>query len=179
MVANLRPEKNHAELLRALALLSCPPRVRLVGDGPERASLEELVSDLGLADTVEFAGFVPDAAACFASAQFSLLVSQFEGLPNAVLESMAWGVPVVGAIPGIAGLIEDDVEGLLVPPGERQALAAAIEAMSTDAALRVRLGAAAREPPPVRLGSLHPGAPRPLRRPARRRRAASNGNRVV
>ena len=108
--------------------------------------LEELVSDLGLADTVEFAGFVPDAAACFAGAQFSVLVSHFEGLPNAVLESMAWGVPVVGAaIPGIAGLIEDDVEGLLVPPGERRALAAAIEAVSTDEALRVRLGAAARE----------------------------------
>ena len=146
VVANLRPVKNHAGLLRALALLSCPPRIRLVGEGPERASLEDLASDLGLAGTVEFAGFVPDAAACFATAQFSLLVSRYEGQPNAVLESMAHGVPVVAtAIPGIAGVLEHDVEGLLVPVGDDEALAAAIDAISTDAALRMRLGAAARE----------------------------------
>ncbi len=69
---------------------------------------------------VEFAGLVPDAAGCFAEAQFSLLVSRYEGLPNAVLESMAYGVPVVGtAIPGIASLVDDGVDGLLVPAGRR------------------------------------------------------------
>lgn len=146
IVANLRPEKNHADLLRALATLAAPPRIRIIGDGAERPALEGLAAELGLAGVVEFAGLVPDAAGCFAEAQFSLLVSRFEGLPNAVLESMAHGVPVVGtAIPGIASLIDDGVDGLLVPPGDVPALAAAIERISADPALRARLGAAARD----------------------------------
>ena len=145
IVANLRPEKDHAGLIEAFARLPAPPRLRIVGEGPERAHLEKLVADRGLSDRVTFAGFVADAASCFAEAQFSLLVSRFEGLPNAVLESMAHGVPVIGTdIPGIAQLIDDGTDGLLVPPGDPAALAAAIERLASDEALRVRLGAAAR-----------------------------------
>jgi glycosyltransferase involved in cell wall biosynthesis len=146
IVANIRPEKNHEELLRALATLAAPPRIRIIGDGAGRPALERLAAELGVAGVVEFAGLVPDAACCFAEAQFSLLVSRFEGMPNAVLESMAYGVPVVGtAIPGIASLVDDGVDGLLVPPGDVPALAAAIERISSDPALRTRLGAAARD----------------------------------
>ena len=79
IVANLRPEKDHAGLLEALALLPAPPRLRIVGEGPERAHLEKLVADRGLSDRVTFAGFVADAASCFAEAQFSLLVRASRG----------------------------------------------------------------------------------------------------
>ena len=69
-----------------------------------------------------------------------------EGLPNAVLEAMAAGLPVVSTrVGGIPDLIDDEVTGLLVAPGDPEALAAAITRLVTDEPLRLRLGAAARE----------------------------------
>ncbi len=119
--------------------------MHLVGEGPERERLERIVAELDLGDVVTFEGFVPDAAGRFADAQFSVLPSHNEGLPNAVLESMAYGVPVIAtAVAGVPELIDDDVDGLLVTPGDSKALAAAIERLTADPTLRVRLGAAAR-----------------------------------
>ncbi|HEY7938696.1 MAG TPA: glycosyltransferase, partial [Acidimicrobiales bacterium] len=114
VVANLRAQKNHENLFAALALLDDPPQVHLVGEGPERERLERTVAELDLGDIVTFEGFVPDAAGRFADAQFSVLPSHNEGLPNAVLESMAYGVPVIAtAVAGVPELIDDDVDGLL------------------------------------------------------------------
>lgn len=146
LVANLRPVKAHGDLLDALALLEKPPLVRLVGDGPERAALEARVAALGLADSVTFEGTVPDAGRLFTGVQFGLLTSHSEGLPNVVLEAMAAGVPVVAtAVGGVVELVEDGVTGLLVPPADPPALAAAIATMVEDPARRAAMGLAARE----------------------------------
>lgn len=152
MVANLIAYKGHEDLIKAVASLSNPPRIRLVGDGPERARLEALVSASGLSGVLQFEGTVPSAASLFAEAQFAVLASHQEGLPNAVIEAMAHGVPVVAtAVGGVPELIENEVNGLLVPQGQPAALAEAIARLAGDSSLRARLGSAAR----VRVQSLN------------------------
>jgi glycosyltransferase involved in cell wall biosynthesis len=145
MVANLNPWKGHADLVAAMQLLGSPPRIRCIGAGVEADRLHALVREVGLSDRVVFEGAVLDAAGEFAGVEFGVLASHREGLPNAVLEAMAVGVPMVAtAVGGVPELITDEVDGLLVPPHDPAALAAAIGRMATDRALRVRLGEAAR-----------------------------------
>jgi glycosyltransferase involved in cell wall biosynthesis len=146
MVANLIPYKGHDVVLDALARLADPPSLRLAGGGAERDRLATRAAELGLAGRVEFLGAVAGAEHLWAAAQFGVLASFQEGLPNAVLEAMASGVPVVAtAVGGVPELVDDGVTGLVVPPGDPAALAGAIDALAGDAALRVRLGAAARQ----------------------------------
>jgi glycosyltransferase involved in cell wall biosynthesis len=146
MIANLIAYKGHEDVIAALALLDDPPSVRFVGDGRERARLESLVNEAHLGGRVVFEGSVPQAAGLFRSAQFGILASHEESLPNTVLEAMAAGVPMVAtAVGGVPELIDDEVSGLLVPPGDPESLAGAIKRLAADPALRVRLGAAARQ----------------------------------
>jgi glycosyltransferase involved in cell wall biosynthesis len=145
VVANLLAYKGHADLVEALALLATPPPVDLVGDGPERERLTALVRARGLEDVVGFAGPVPDARPLLADHQFAVLPSHGEGLPNAVLEAMAAGLPVVAtSVGGVPDVVTDGVTGILVPPHDPPALAAAIERLAADPGLRARMGAAAR-----------------------------------
>lgn len=145
LVANLRAVKAQGDLIEALALLESPPRVRLVGDGPDRAALVARVAELGLEDTVIFEGRVPYAGRLFSEVQFGLLTSHSEGLPNVVLEAMAAGLPVVAtAVGGVTELVEDGVTGLLVDPADPPALAQAIRTLVDDPERRAQMGAAAR-----------------------------------
>lgn len=145
MVANLIGYKGHDDLIDAVGQMRNPPKIRLVGDGPERARLESTVCERGLEGVIRFEGSVPDARTLFAEAQFSVLTSHQEGMPNAVLEAMAAGLPVVAtSVGGIPELIADDVEGLIVPPHNPGALATAIHRIAADPDLRARLGSAAR-----------------------------------
>ncbi len=145
IVANLTPWKGHADLVRALASLPAAPRMRFVGDGPERPAIEQALATAGLTDRVELLGRIPDGRAQYLAAQFAVLASHHEGLPNAVLEAMAAGLPTVAtAVGGVPELITDGVDGLLVPPHDPHAMAAAIDTLVRDADLRVRLGHAAR-----------------------------------
>jgi glycosyltransferase involved in cell wall biosynthesis len=145
VVANLIHYKGHADLLDALTMLETPPRLALVGEGPERDSLTRLVRSRGLTGTVEFVGAVPDARPLLLAHQFAVLPSHQEGLPNAVLEAMAAGLPVIAtAVGGIPEIVVDGVTGLLVPPRAPRALAGAIARVAADPGLRKRLGAAAR-----------------------------------
>ncbi|MBC6456838.1 glycosyltransferase [Actinomadura sp. HBU206391] len=145
VVANLIHYKGHADLVDALAMLDGPPGVTLVGEGPERDALTRLVGLRRLTDTVRFTGAVPDARPLFLTHQFAVLPSHQEGLPNAVLEAMAAGLPVITtAVGGIPEIVTDGVTGLLVPPRDPRSLADMIELLAADPGLRVRLGTAAR-----------------------------------
>ncbi|MCC6643046.1 MAG: glycosyltransferase family 4 protein [Deltaproteobacteria bacterium] len=108
-VGRLVPIKGLSLLLEAFALL--PPslaatRLLLIGDGPERAALEELSRRLGLEDRVEFAGFVADPAPSRARMALFALPSEHEGIPVALLEAMAEGIPCVAA--AVGGIVEID-----------------------------------------------------------------------
>jgi glycosyltransferase involved in cell wall biosynthesis len=145
VVASLTPHKGHADLIEALALLEAPPSMCFVGDGPERADIAARLRRLGLEGAVELAGAIPGAAGLLPGHQFAVLPSHHEGLPNAVLEAMAAGLPVIAtAVGGVPEIVTDGVTGLLVPPHEPRELAAAIARLTGDPRLRVTLGQAAR-----------------------------------
>lgn len=147
-VANLIDYKNHRMLLAAFATAAGrEPRLRLVllGDGPERARLEAQARDLGIDDRVVFAGLVADAARYLPGFDLAVLSSDEEGFPNAVMEALAGEVPVVAtSVGGVVELIDDGVEGILVPKGDAPAMAAGIVRLAADPDLRRRMGAAGR-----------------------------------
>ena len=148
-VANLRREKNHEALIAAAALLaSSRPelRYRIVGDGPRRAELEALARARGVADRIEFLGHQEDVPSLLAGADLFVLPSRSEAFPNGAIEAMAAGLPVVASdVGGLRDLIDDGRTGLLVPPANPEALAAAIESLVADPARAAALGAAARD----------------------------------
>lgn len=145
-LGRLHPQKGVDVLLRALAAV---PGVRLVlaGDGPERASLLRLADRLGMRDRTLFLGFVPRAQVpgLLAAADVLALPSRYEELGTTVIEAMRAGVPVVAAdTGGVSTTVTDGVTGLLVPPGDPGALAAALRRLLADEALARRLADAAR-----------------------------------
>jgi glycosyltransferase involved in cell wall biosynthesis len=147
-VANLRPEKSHETLIAAARRLapSHPElRFQVVGDGPRRRHLEELVAARGLAGRVEFLGHREDVPAILASADAFVLPSRSEAFPNSAIEAMAAGLPVIASeVGGLIDLIDHGRTGLLVPPGDSDAFAAALHSLIADAARASALGRAAR-----------------------------------
>lgn len=118
----------------------------IVGDGPERGTLERLVAAHGLSDRVWLAGNRPDVADIMRSLDLFVLPSRNEGISNTILEAMASGLPVVAtAVGGNCELIERGVTGELVSSGDGAALADAIAAYLDDDERRTRHGAAARQ----------------------------------
>ncbi len=115
----------------------------IAGDGPERPALEALADALGIADRVRFAGRRDDVPDLLAAADVFVMPSRSEGLGIAALEAMAAGLPVVAsAVGGLGEAVVDGRTGLLVPPDDPAALAAALGRLVDDGALRARLGAA-------------------------------------
>jgi glycosyltransferase involved in cell wall biosynthesis len=116
-------------------------RIVLVGDGEQRREFERQASALGLAHNVMFLGQrnnIPEILAC---CDIAVLPSKAEGLPNAVLEYMAAGLPVVASsVGGNSEIIRDDMTGLLVPPQDAQALAVALLRLLRDPGLARRIG---------------------------------------
>lgn len=120
----------------------------LVGDGPEGDVLREQASARGLSQTVRFAGQLDENAVADALAGADMLVlpSFAEGVPVVLMEAMASRLPVVATrVGGVAELVEDGVSGILVPPGDVEALIAAMDRLLGDPALRRRMGEAGRE----------------------------------
>jgi glycosyltransferase involved in cell wall biosynthesis len=149
IVANLRPVKDQATLLRAAGLLQ--PRwpglrVVLVGDGESREPLQRLARELGIDRQIVFAGRRAQSPNLNHLFDISVLCSRREGFPNSVLEAMAAGKPVVATdVGGVADAVDDGTTGLLVPPGDHQRLAAALEALLNDSIRARRMGELGRE----------------------------------
>jgi glycosyltransferase involved in cell wall biosynthesis len=145
-IGRLSPEKDQRTLVRAVAMLPAdlPWRLALVGDGAERAGLEALVRDLGLADRIVFTGQVADPFAIVMRAQVAVCASVYEGLCNALIEALACGTPVVSTdCPyGPFEILRGGRFGALTPIGDAKAMAKAIAAALTlkpdRAALRAR-----------------------------------------
>jgi glycosyltransferase involved in cell wall biosynthesis len=142
-IANMRVEKNLGLLIRAFAnSVSEEPNARLVlvGDGVERPRLEELVATLGLTNLVVFTGRVPQARSMLVAADVAAMSSEHEGLPVFMMECLAAGIPIVSTeVGGVGELLVNGVNGILVPPGDEQALANALTRMCRDSSLRREL----------------------------------------
>jgi glycosyltransferase involved in cell wall biosynthesis len=146
-VANLRHNKDYPNLLRAARIaLDTEPRLRCaaVGQGPLVEEVAALRAALGLGDRFLLLGFRRDVHDLMAAADVFTLASAHEGLPVAVMEAFANGLPVVAtAVGGLPQQVSDGIQGLLVPPGRPEALAAALVTLARDPDLRARMGAAA------------------------------------
>jgi glycosyltransferase involved in cell wall biosynthesis len=147
-VANLKSYKGHSTLIDALTLLSRERNdweVCLVGEGPERRRIEDTLWRRGLTDKVELCGRRADVDDLLAEADIVVLPSYTEGSPNALLEAMAHGLPVVATdVGGVRDLVGSDA-GLVVPPRDPVRLAAALRQMIARADLRRSAGAAGRQ----------------------------------
>lgn len=147
-VGNFTAKKDQANLLAAFATLpdALAARLVLIGSGPLEPDLRALVGRLDLEGRVVFTGSRDDVSALLPAFDVFALSSRHEGLPIAMLEAMAAGIPVVAtAVGGIPEALPDGT-GILVPPADRHALAAALHAALADPVLRTSLaaGAAAR-----------------------------------
>jgi glycosyltransferase involved in cell wall biosynthesis len=120
-------------------------RLILLGDG-DRTQWECMVKSMGLESSAQFAGWTPDPADYYRRAALFVLPSRSEGMSNALLEAQSWGLPcVVSNIPGNLALVDDGLNGLVVPAGDAPALAQAILRLLADDRLSKKLGRYARE----------------------------------
>jgi glycosyltransferase involved in cell wall biosynthesis len=147
-IARLEEEKDQATLLRAFAVVRDrhpDARLVIVGDGSLRGALEDLARTLGVEPWVSFLGARSDVADLLPELDVFVLSSIREGLPLALLEAMACGVPVVAtAIGNVPRVVRDGENGDLVAPADSRALAAAICRMLESPDRAESLGAAAR-----------------------------------
>lgn len=147
-VGQLLPRKGVDVLLRALSLLDGPAGwcCLIVGDGPSRGELERRAAALGLGERVRFLGFRSDRLRLVKRFDLCILPSYLEGMPRALLEALAAGIPCLGSrIPGIVELLEDGVSGVTFPAGDAERLAQAIRLGLRDRATAARLAAAGRD----------------------------------
>ena len=143
-VARLDEQKGHRYLLEAAAQIPEAQFV-LAGDGPLRTSLEAQARSLGVEERVKFLGYRSDIADLLADCDVFVLPSLYEGLPLSILEAMSAGKPVIAThIGGTDEAVIAGETGLLVPPANPTALAAAIRSVLTDRPLAQRLASAGR-----------------------------------
>jgi len=117
----------------------------IAGDGPDREALMNLTRKLRIEKQVVFAGTCSDIVRHLHTAAVFVLPSRSEGMPNAVLEAMACGVPIIAtSVGGIPDIIQNGSNGLLIAPDDIQALSSALASLFTDADLAARIGKRAR-----------------------------------
>ena len=150
-VGRFQPKKGYPVLFEAVARVRAEVHLTVVGYGPLEADLRARVQALGLADRVTWAGPLdqPAVRALYRASDLLVVASEVapdgdrDGLPNVVVEALSQGLPVVAThAAGIPELVVDGVHGLLVPPADAGALAAAIEHLARDPGARRRMGAA-------------------------------------
>jgi glycosyltransferase involved in cell wall biosynthesis len=141
-VARLTPQKGVDVAVRALPSLPADAVLVVLGEGPERPALQQLARELGVEERVFLPGRVPDVAAWLRRATLLVHPARWEGFGLGVLEAMLAGLPVVASrVSSLPEVVVDGETGLLVPPDDAQALAAA----TADALARHDLGPAGRE----------------------------------
>jgi glycosyltransferase involved in cell wall biosynthesis len=150
VVASFEPRKGHRYLLEALAALKqagFPTSTLLIGDGPDRARIEQQVGEVGLADEVRVLGWREDVDELLAASDLLVLPSVAnECLPYAILEAMSHGLPVVATdVAGIPELVVDGVTGRVVPPADAGELARAIREVASEATVRHTMGQRGKE----------------------------------
>lgn len=142
-LGRLSEEKGVKYLIEAIAKLreaACPVTLLIIGDGPERQTLEQKVRASGLESKVIFAGFKTDIENWIPTFDIFTLPSLTEGTPMALLEAMAFGVPVIAtSVGGVPSVVTDGVNGLLVPPGNAQALSEKIQLLKDTPELKSKL----------------------------------------
>jgi glycosyltransferase involved in cell wall biosynthesis len=143
-------EKGQDMLLEAWAEVAARHpswRLRLYGSGPEEDALRRWATELGLDESVEFAGATTDLDGALTGASIFALSSREEGFPMSIIEAMAYGLPTVAfdCAPGVRELLTDGRDGLIVTPGNVVEFGVALERLMDDAALRDSLGEAARK----------------------------------
>jgi glycosyltransferase involved in cell wall biosynthesis len=145
-VANYHPKKDWPNLLHAARLVAdadASIRICAVGQGPLEAEVIELHERLDLQSSVILTGYRPDAVRVMAACDVFVLASRWEGLPVALMEACALGLPIVATeVGGIPEHFTDDRDALLVPPQRPDLLAAAVLRLAGDTGLRARLSAA-------------------------------------
>jgi glycosyltransferase involved in cell wall biosynthesis len=145
-VGRLNEVKNQQLLLRAIAALGTERRLihaLIVGDGPERSSLEKLAADLGIASRTHFAGYQKNPERFLPAMDAFALTSRIEGLPLALLEAWAAGLPIVSsAVGGVPKVVVPGENGRLFPSGDEAALTDALRTLLEDRTLASRLSAA-------------------------------------
>lgn len=148
IMGRVHPGKGHRFLLRAIARVrseGLPVHCVVVGDGPDLESLRVLAAELGITTAVHFTGFCEAAMPFVGAMDVFVAPSLQESLPLAVLEAMAIRRPVIASRVGdLPAVIEHGYNGLLVPPGDADAIADAIRTLANDPGLRARVAQQAR-----------------------------------
>jgi glycosyltransferase involved in cell wall biosynthesis len=143
MVARLAPPKDYETLFRAFRLVKrkgYAVLLNVVGDGPQRATLTKMLQNLGIVNYVHFLGERKDVRDVLLRTDLFVLSTRSEGLPISLLEAMEAGCPVIASdIPAISRIIEQGVNGILVPCGDDVALAHAMEVLINDPLTAERL----------------------------------------
>ena len=143
-IGRLSPEKGFDQLVEAARLMvgtASRVGIVLIGDGPDRPMLEQRVRKLGLQSTIAFAGFRSDVDELLPAADILAQSSHTEGLPNVVLEACAAGIPVVATdVGGTSEIIDDGVNGFLIPPANPPALAGRLTSLVNSTELRHQMG---------------------------------------
>ena len=145
--ARLSEQKRLDILIRAIAKLAARNNVllKLAGDGPERERLEALVVELGIADRVEFLGTQNDVCSFLHSLDLFAMTSDREGLPYALLEAMATGLPtIVTGVNDMPVVVRDGVDGFVIPKGNINACTEKIQTLISAPEMRSRFGVSAR-----------------------------------
>jgi N-acetyl-alpha-D-glucosaminyl L-malate synthase BshA len=147
-VSNFRPVKRIQDLVYATSIVAKEApgvRLMLVGDGPERHGIERLIDRLNLRGNVLLTGYRSDIPNLLRCSDVVVLCSETESAPLTLLEGMSCGLPVVAtSVGGIPEIVDDGVNGFLVPPKHPEAIAEKILELNANRELRTRLGEAAR-----------------------------------
>ncbi len=147
-VGRLNSQKNQAMLIKAFSRLeNCSDRLIIYGEGPLRAELESLVKELGLEGRVQLMGLSSNIPEDIKGAKIFVLPSDFEGMPNALLEAMALGLCCISTdcpCGGPRAVIEDSISGKLIPVGDEDALVEALSLLLADGDRRDAMARAAR-----------------------------------
>lgn len=148
-IGRLTLQKRMDLIIRAIGKLrdrgaNC--RLNIVGQGPLKEELQALIDELQLAGAVELCGVFEDVREILNASDVFVLSSDWEGMPNVVLEAMASGLPVVAtAVDGSTELVATDQTGLLVPAGDIDALATSMQRLAESAEMREQFGKAGRQ----------------------------------